>query len=66
MGEVVCLVGWEAFLLGWTDPIVGFLGDSVLTVDMYGLANNIRLTSCFGCQETLVGYFSVSAVRVSY
>ena len=66
MGEVGCLVGWEALLLGRAESIVGFLGDSVLTVDMYGVANNIRSTSCFGCQETLVGYFSVSAVRVSY
>ena len=53
MGKVGCLVGQDSLL-------VGCLGGSVLTFDMSGLVNNIRVTSGFVIQVMLVGSLCVS------
>ena len=53
MGKVECLLGQESLL-------VGYLGGSVLTVDMAGVVKKIRVTSVFGFQFMLVGSLGVS------
>ena len=53
MGKVGCLVGRAALL-------VGFLGGSVLKVDMAGVVKKIRASSGFGLQVMPVGSLGVS------
>ena len=53
MRKVVCLVNLAALL-------VGFLGSSVLKVDIYGVVNKKRATSGFGLQVMLGGSICVS------
>ena len=53
MGKFECLLGQESLL-------VGYLGGSVLTVDMDGVVKKIRVTSVFGSQFMLVGSLGVS------
>ena len=53
MRKFGCLVNLEALL-------VGFLGVSVLKVDIYGLVNKERAASGFGLQVMLGGYLFVS------
>ena len=48
IGKVVCLVCWVELL-------VGFLGGSVLEVDLDGVVNKIQLTSGFVLQVVLAG-----------
>ena len=52
MGKVGCLIGQAAFLLGC-------LGDSVVTVDMNRVLNNICVTSGFGSKGMIVGSLGV-------
>ena len=53
MGKVRCLIGRAALL-------VGFLGGSVLMVDMARVVKKIRASSVFGLQVMPVGSLGVS------
>ena len=53
MGEVGCLVGWAALL-------VGFPGVSVMTVNMAWVVKKIRASSGFRLQVMHVGSLGVS------
>ena len=55
MGEVGCLLGSVALLLG-------FMGCSVLTDDMAEVVKKIRVSSGFGLQVMPVGYLGVSGL----
>ena len=57
MGKVECILGLAELLLG-------FLGGSVLTVDMDGVANKIWVTSGFRFEVMLVGSLSVSGTYI--
>ena len=55
MGEVGCILGRAALL-------VGFRGGSVLTVDIAGVVEKIRVSSGFGLQVMPVGSLGVSGL----
>ena len=57
MGEI-------GFLADWSTLLLGCLGGSFMTVDIFGVVKKIRVTSGFGLQVMLVGFLGVSGTCI--